>query len=268
MNYSIDTASLVLSKQPFLISLNDYKSSDDFKVIVNSLQPKVKLSENGYFYFINSSFVRDRVSDWKIHISSIEGEAEDVLKKVASYCIYNDIGFKFLKDKRLLRLLNSKVWGRSSSGKFITVYPDGVEDFKRVIEELYQLLVGHRGPYILSDKRYKNSNILYYRYGNINGKGKIQHDGRKVYHILKPNGEVEDDIVGPYYYLPEGIEEPFPDPESGPVTLNWTVSLRSYTLGSNIKTEEKTYDQTSKKIVFKGIQRTISTALYVRKTSC
>ena len=63
-------------------------------------------------------------------------------------------------------LSNSKQANRTSSGKFITIYPaDGVAT-QRVITELDKLVAGADGPYILSDVRW-NRGPLYLRYGRV-----------------------------------------------------------------------------------------------------
>ena len=116
---------------------------------------------------------------WKIHVSTIPAEAADLLRAAADVFVRNGTSFKFLSDRRILRAAHSKVWSRGSSGKFITAYPDDLESFKRLMEELYQSF-GMRfvGPYILSDKHYKDSNVLYYRYGGVRPNVQLRVDGR------------------------------------------------------------------------------------------
>ena len=60
----------------------------------------------------------------------------------------------------------SKGGDRILTGKFITIYPNEGE-FIPLLDELHSALSNQpRGPYILTDKRWKNGNV-YYRYGGL-----------------------------------------------------------------------------------------------------
>ena len=104
---------------------------------------------------------------WKIHISSTIEEAQKILKIVSNYLFANKIPFKYVKNEFQLIVKNSKNSARESSGKFITIYPNSIDEFKKTLKELEVLLRNFdNGPYILSDRRWKESNI-YYRYGGF-----------------------------------------------------------------------------------------------------
>ena len=67
----------------------------------------------------------------------------------------------------MLTAINGKRWPRGGSGKFITAYPRSVEDFRQVIADLHAALSGYAGPSVLTDRRYRDSRVLHYRYGGI-----------------------------------------------------------------------------------------------------
>src|SRR5699024_8924281 len=123
---------------------------------------------------------------WKIHITATLEDSQSVLDKVAQLCIdektvfkhLNDSnsfldmnaqlfidyknGFKHLKDRNSYLEMNSKSANRASSGKFITIYHINNENFVEMLE-LISLTIQDfkKGPYILSDKRWKKSNVFY-----------------------------------------------------------------------------------------------------------
>src|SRR5699024_5363266 len=104
---------------------------------------------------------------WKIHITATLEDSQSVLDKVAQICIDEKIAVKHLKDRNSLLEMNSESANRASSGKFITIYPINNENFVEMLE-LISLTIQDfkKGPYILSDKRWKKSNV-FYRYGGF-----------------------------------------------------------------------------------------------------
>ena len=149
---------------------------------------------------------------WKIHLSTIPAEAEELLRVAAGVLIRNATSFKFLSDKRILRASHSKAWGRGSSGKFITAYPRDLESFKRLMEELHQAL-GRRfaGPYVLTDKRYKDSKVLHYRYGGMRPNTRLRADGCVEHVLLSPDGREVRDRRMPWFELPDWEKDVFAD---------------------------------------------------------
>ncbi|MDP9351426.1 MAG: hypothetical protein M3P51_07800, partial [Chloroflexota bacterium] len=76
---------------------------------------------------------------------------------------------------------------------------------------------GLEGPYILSDRRYKDSRILFYRYGGFKSMQLLQIDGTKQAVIVSPEGEHVPDDRLPYFVLPKWVKVPFDD---GPNAAN------------------------------------------------
>lgn len=153
---------------------------------------------------------------WKIHLSTVPQDAARLLEVVASFLIARKTSFKFLSDAGALRLTGSKSWTRGASGKFITIYPLDAEDFKLILAELDPLTREFRGPYILSDKRYQDSKVLYYRYGGIRPNSRLRADGRRTMVLVAPDGREVEDVRGPVYHKPDWVEEPFPSAEEEP----------------------------------------------------
>lgn len=180
--------------------ISEYKSSTTFREIINNFNftifNSIEFEYHNYIEFIKERDLPEY--GWKIHISSMNSNAIGILKIVAEYCMNEEIDFKFIRDERLLNELNSKQSDRSSSGKFITIYPKDICQFKESLKILFIKLNHFKGPYILSDKRYKSSKVIFYRYGKINGNSDL----------IGPNGEIFSDDVAPYYQQPSWIKDP------------------------------------------------------------
>lgn len=153
------------------------------------------------YYHINTNKLPSQ--GWKIHISADISEINKVLEKVSQIAFDYKICFKHLKSEQKFYLNNTKNTPRSSSGKFIVLYPINNEQFVELLYKLEkQLSSFKKGPYILSDKRWKNSNV-YYRYGAF--VSKVNNDGDLC--ILDEEGNLIIDQRKPYYVVPSVANE-------------------------------------------------------------
>ncbi|GEL13851.1 lanthionine synthetase C-like protein [Lapidilactobacillus concavus DSM 17758] len=142
------------------------------------------------------------VQGWKIHISCFFDNSTAIFNLVSSYCISNSISFKFIKSENDLTFLLSKSVARADSGKFITIYPQDEDQFIAIIRSLYIQLKNENGPYILSDRRYLDCRVLYYRYGSI-----TRTDGL----ISSPDGKIMADNRLPFYQTPNFVHDILPE---------------------------------------------------------
>ncbi|APG03593.1 hypothetical protein BJI69_06510 [Luteibacter rhizovicinus DSM 16549] len=160
---------------------------------------------------------------WKIHVSSIAATAHIVLSIAAATLAASGTAFKFAADRVMLSAINGKRWPRGGSGKFITVYPRDVDDFRQVIADLHAALSGYVGPYVLTDRRYDDSRVLYYRYGGIVSDFRISPGGRHEWLLRRPDDRVEADDRSPRFRLPDWLRDPFgtdaPAAPASPVLL-------------------------------------------------
>ncbi len=109
-----------------------------------------------------------RLQGWKIHVGAVAADAASTLAAVTAYCVSREIPFKFLRTAELLAESNSKSASRSSSGKFITIYPPSDDVLESAARDLAGLLRGRGSPYILSDFRHETGPV-YFRYGAFLG---------------------------------------------------------------------------------------------------
>lgn len=167
------------------------------------------LVRDGFWVHAEPEHVDLPPQGWKIHISATLDNAEDILARVSSFLVAKGTAFKFAMDRRTLAMLNYKNWHRGSSGKFITIYPSGLMNFKELLEELHALLKNEEGPYILSDRRYRQSKVLYYRYGGIRKHSIINLLGEEVPVLVGPTGERIQDNRLPHFSPPPWVLDPF-----------------------------------------------------------
>ncbi|MDG4984672.1 protein kinase/lanthionine synthetase C family protein [Lactococcus lactis] len=142
---------------------------------------------------------------WKVHISSKIDQSEDILNIVSEVCFSMSITFKHLSSLEFFVKRNSKQIDRGVSGKFITCYPNenDLEHFLNILEEK---LKKFDGPYILSDKKWKESPI-YLRYGVFRDSNK--EDGYSCdSQTLKINDKFILDQRLPQFVVPEGLQIP------------------------------------------------------------
>jgi len=144
------------------------------------------------------------IQGWKIHVTATLDNAQSILNTVCSYCFEHGLTFKYLSSSKALSDQNWKYANRSGSGKFITIYPVGDESFSQSLEGLDELLCEEKGPYILSDRRWKNG-PLYYRYGSFLHRF---DDAPGMSSLLNPEGELEEDKRLPVYSPPKWAKLP------------------------------------------------------------
>ena len=113
---------------------------------------------------------------WKVHVSSSLANADAVLDVVAGACAELNVPFKHLTGRRFFLWLHSKHGSRVQSGKFCTLYPPTPQVAHEVLKRLGRDLAGVAGPYVLTDRRYGNSQCVSYRYGAF----RARHDSRRT----------------------------------------------------------------------------------------
>jgi serine/threonine protein kinase len=150
-----------------------------------------------------------QLQGWKIHVSCTLENANELLKAVIPILDENDVNFKFALDSRVLSMMNGKNWARQGAGKFITIYPIDEENFKSLLAKLHEVTRHFKGIYILSDRRYKDSKVLYYRYGGIQLFAVPNEKGEDVAMLVSPTGERVPDQRRPFFFMPDWVRDPF-----------------------------------------------------------
>src|SRR6266568_3985982 len=191
-------------------SIDRYQPSEELLRVVRPLMPDswVLRRSSKWFHISPQNNMLPR-QGWKLHISATPTQCEAILQAVATICITRGTAFKFSLDRFFTTVTTSKRWPREASGKFITIYPLHEDDFRELAEILYVRLQGFDGPYILSDKRYKDSHVVYYRYGGIDQIRQLSYRGYEDMMLTAPDGELVPDVRGPFWYLQPWVANPF-----------------------------------------------------------
>ncbi|EGQ3940689.1 serine/threonine protein kinase [Staphylococcus pseudintermedius] len=180
---------------------------DDNKFHVDAMRKGYKKIEDAHWINYLYDFKNLPIQGWKIHISTSLEYAQETLNIVSQYLFKYNISFKFVKSYQQLVKKNSKYADRIASGKFITIYPIDNNQFIKLLQELKVILKNYPlGPYILTDKRWYDTNI-YFRYGAFKSMF-FYENGKKVYAIKDSNGRLIEDIRKPSYNLPYFVNEP------------------------------------------------------------
>ncbi|WP_162600388.1 class IV lanthionine synthetase LanL [Streptomyces sp. CS147] len=153
---------------------------------------------------------------WKLHLSATPLSAALVLAVAADVLIGERASFKFAGALDRVALLTGGRADRGGGGKFITVYPDDPELFRRLARRLHAATLGLRGPRILSDQPYAPGSLVHYRYGVFGGVRTTTNDGDTDVRLRNPAGELEKDRRQAWVTTPAWAPPPFPEPSASP----------------------------------------------------
>ncbi|MGH8086024.1 MAG: class III lanthionine synthetase LanKC [Lysobacter sp.] len=206
-----------LANKKFFEDIENIEHTDDFEKLLSPLLPEgweTRLS--GVWLHARHPEHRLPAQGFKIHLSTTPSAATDVIRAASRVCFDNNTSFKVSRDPRMLSIMNSKHYPRGNAGKLMTIYPVNETHFRALIKEVHEATEHFKGPYILSDKRYGNAGVVYYRYGEILSKARRTVAGYKQSQLSAPDGSAYKEVRLPYYRLPPWVSEPFPvEPEVG-----------------------------------------------------
>ncbi|WP_405723248.1 class III lanthionine synthetase LanKC [Streptomyces sp. NBC_01537] len=181
--------------------------ADRYPLSLSEAPPGWRRSGRGLWTSLIPVGVQPAEQGWKIHVSATPETAEATLDTAARICLARGVPFKFLRSTSALLFVTGKNMSRSSSGKFVTVYPEDDERFRELVAELAAALDGNPGPYILSDLRI-GPGPVHVRYGAFLEQWCPGDDGLPVLALRKPSGELVPDDRGPVFRIPEWVDVP------------------------------------------------------------
>ncbi|WP_404815390.1 class III lanthionine synthetase LanKC [Streptomyces thermolineatus] len=172
-----------------------------------AVPPGWRRSSRGLWVSMVPTGTQPAEQGWKIHLSAVPEDAGKTLDTAARICTERRVPFKFLRSRTALLLAADKYMSRSSSGKFVTVYPADEQQFRELLPELVRALDGQRGPYVLSDLRI-GAGPVFVRYGAFVERWCTGEDGTPVPALRAPSGELVPDLRGPVFRTPEWVDVP------------------------------------------------------------
>jgi serine/threonine protein kinase len=184
-----------------------------------------RLWRRGYWMIAEPPDVPLIGQGWKLHVSANSWTSAAILREALPILRDAGVRFKFLMDPAAVGEANGKSYPRGSSGKFITVYPADETEFHAVGRALTEALAEFDGPYLLSDRRYPGSRVVYYRYGGFRSIFRLRPSGVRELLINTPDGSQVPDIRNPYWTVPDWAVDPVerrtprPETAAGPTAL-------------------------------------------------
>ncbi|WP_354637312.1 class III lanthionine synthetase LanKC [Kitasatospora camelliae] len=157
---------------------------------------------------------------WKVHVSARADRLGPVLDIAARVCFEQDVAFKHLSARLFYWWTHHKHAPRPQAGKFIAAYPRDVEAAERLMEQLDSALAGEQGPRILSDRRYRTSGTVHYRYGAFVPRTRLRADGSRTLLVRDGAGRLVEDRRGVTPRLPDQITDPFRRPAPAPTSAD------------------------------------------------
>jgi class IV lanthipeptide synthase len=146
---------------------------------------------------------------WKLHLSATTLTAVDLLERCGDALAKCGRPFKIIAELSELERLNSgTVHGRSQIGKAITVYCPQPDEARLLAERLHLLTEGIACPEVPSDRRYRNSGCVFYRYGGYEML-KLEQDAECVPAYRDATGKLVPDRRTAATAVPEGMADPF-----------------------------------------------------------
>lgn len=147
------------------ISNHSYIQDNLYKLIQDNQPEEWEKTETETWIQLIPQGVKLPSQGWKVHVSALWYEAERIANCVMPVLFKHQCGFKLVKNKLILRIINDCHYPMCGANKFITCYPVTPEHFKVIMEELYEKLKGFRGPRIYTDMQCPECKNLHYRYG-------------------------------------------------------------------------------------------------------
>lgn len=148
---------------------------------------------------------------WKIHVSARIERAAAVLDVAAAVLVAEGVPFKHLSCSQFFVAAHHKHAHRPQSGKFIAAYPPDQATAGRVMTALAAALDGERGASVLTDRRYRDSDVVHYRFGSYVPRKNVRADGTYEFLVRDVDGNDVPDRRGASFTLPAGRSDPFAD---------------------------------------------------------
>lgn len=188
---------------------------------------------------------------WKVHISSKIEDFEIVKKIVHKIAIEFGVTYKRVVDRDAMYLLSSVGVPASQIGKLITLYPSTVSIAKNLLNRLYDELKHYDGIEVISDRPYRDSKVIWYRYGT---------------HTPL---DTEKEERKPYFVLPENITDPFVSEDQ---FLTGSIIQKQYTFIKILrrKGEGNIYlakNKTDEQVVIKEVRKNVYISPNIQKTA-
>lgn len=159
-------------------------------------------------FFKYSKYTNEELPEfgYKIHISATIENYKTILDLVLPFLDDLKVVYKYIYSEKDILFNFSKNEDAAESGKLITIYPQNTEDCKSLLSKIYDYLPKNLdGIYILSDRNYKDSNVIFYRFGTIKLNVNSTKNGLPT--MKGPNKEIWQDYQKTFFDLPKWVKD-------------------------------------------------------------
>ncbi|MEI2431367.1 class III lanthionine synthetase LanKC [Lysobacter yananisis] len=229
----------MMVKSRFFESIDSYPHLSDWHdVVAARLGPGWSLHRWSFWLQAMPDGETLPAQGFKLHVSPDLTRLGQQVAAVVEVLARERAGFKFVADRHLLEMMNSKNFARTASAKFFTVYPRDHDHFLALAAGLREAMAGYDGPYILTDRRVPRSRVVFYRYGGLTSVKSQGADGEVAHMIQSPDGEAVEDKREPMFQLPEWVADPFerehePEPQDDSPYLGGRFEVKEAIYFSN-----------------------------------
>ncbi|PQP83685.1 hypothetical protein C0Q44_03070 [Paenibacillus sp. PCH8] len=177
--------------------------------IIRELPQSIQWSNDGHWICFRPKELKLPSQGWKVHLSVIPVQGAELLRRIAPVLTKQGVQWKVVSSGlKLIETSNGSI-PLPQTGKCVTIYARDDEQFMQLLEEMYACTDGLLGPAIPTDRAYRGSECVFYRFGAFTDRFYYdRYSGAKVYAIQKPDGKLEEDRRTPGRYKPEWVSEP------------------------------------------------------------
>ncbi|WP_434748248.1 lanthionine synthetase LanC family protein [Paenibacillus amylolyticus] len=177
--------------------------------IIRDLPESIQWSNDGHWICFKPEKLTLPAQGWKIHLSVIPVEGAELLRRITPILTRYDVMWKVVSSGLKLIETSNGSTPLPQTGKCVTIYASSDEQFMQLLEEMYACTDDLKGPSIPTDRAYRGSSCVFYRYGAFVGRFYYdRYSGAKVYAIQNLEGRLEEDQRTPGRYKPEWVDEP------------------------------------------------------------
>lgn len=177
------------------------------------------------YTYRNIEYLPSVLFGFKVHVSATYQNYQYILDTIRPYLEKHKIPYKFVENEEDIYKTLSVFEIAGEVGKMVTIYPHPLY-LITILEDLYELLPKDEdGVYILSDRPYKDSKLLFYRFGVFQQSTQTYQNGLPT--MTNSNGEQWQDFPKSYFDLPSWIEDIQEPQVSQPSYLGDTYQVNS-----------------------------------------
>lgn len=133
--------------------------------IIRELPQSIQWSNDGHWICFRPEDLKLPSQGWKIHLSVVPGEGAELLRRITPVLTEHGVQWKVVNSGlKLIETSNGSI-PLPQTGKCVTIYAANEKQFLHLLEDMHVCTIGFDGPAIPTDRSYRGSACVFYRYG-------------------------------------------------------------------------------------------------------